>query len=140
LHLFVLLTIAQAPRCSHRLLGISPVTTDLALSAGLQTRFERTGQLADLDAAIAAGRDAMAATSPDHPMYLSNLGVKPRLSQLAGRGEKAVFPEQRAVETASIQTMSRPVTESAHSRGALNLTNAVWQRAAGSEELEGPHL
>jgi hypothetical protein len=27
-----------------------------------------------------------------------------------------------------------------HIRGTLDLSNAVWQRAAGSTELEGPHL
>jgi hypothetical protein len=27
-----------------------------------------------------------------------------------------------------------------HIRGTLDLSNAVWQRAAGSAEIEGPHL
>ena len=32
------------------------------------------------------------------------------------------------------------VDDKAHIRGKIDLSNAVWQRAAGSEELEGPHL
>src|SRR5207247_131779 len=42
------------------------------------TRSERTGDRADLDAAIDAGRQAVAATPADHParaMHLSNLGL-----------------------------------------------------------------
>jgi hypothetical protein len=49
-----------------------------SLCFGLRTRYERTGDLADLDEAIDAGRQAVAATSPDHPnraTYLSNLSV-----------------------------------------------------------------
>jgi hypothetical protein len=30
--------------------------------------------------------------------------------------------------------------EKEHIRGALDLSNAVWQRAAGSAKLAGPHL
>jgi tetratricopeptide (TPR) repeat protein len=44
----------------------------------LQTRFERTGVLADLDEAIHRLHDAVAASPADHPdraMYLSNLGL-----------------------------------------------------------------
>jgi hypothetical protein len=40
-------------------------------------RFERTGQVSDLNEAVAAARDAIAATPPDHanhPDYLSDLG------------------------------------------------------------------
>ena len=47
------------------------------LGAALRNRFVSAGQLADLDEAITAGRDAVATTPPDdpnHPMYLSNLG------------------------------------------------------------------
>jgi tetratricopeptide (TPR) repeat protein len=46
------------------------------LGIALQTRFEGTGDLADLNAAVAAARDA-AAAPPDHPShakYLTNLG------------------------------------------------------------------
>lgn len=32
------------------------------------------------------------------------------------------------------------VDDKKHIRGAIDLSNAAWQRAAGSEELEGPHL
>ena len=47
------------------------------LGATLLRRFERVGDLADLDAAVEAGRAAVAATPTGHPdqaMYLSNLG------------------------------------------------------------------
>ena len=47
------------------------------LGLALPARFERTGDLADLDAAIDVGRQAVAATPADHPdraRYLSNLG------------------------------------------------------------------
>jgi Domain of unknown function (DUF397) len=36
--------------------------------------------------------------------------------------------------------MSDIVDDKKHIRGTIDLSNAVWQRAAGSEELEGPHL
>ena len=42
------------------------------------TRYARTGELADLEAAIAAFQQAVQATpsdSPDLPTYLSNLGT-----------------------------------------------------------------
>ena len=48
------------------------------LGTALQTRFERTGDLADLDEAITSGGQAVAATPADHPDragYLSNLGI-----------------------------------------------------------------
>ncbi len=32
------------------------------------------------------------------------------------------------------------VDDKKHIRGKIDLSNAVWQRAAGSEELPGPHL
>ena len=47
------------------------------LGLALRTRFERTGDRADLDAAIDAGQQAVAASPADHPDragYLSNLG------------------------------------------------------------------
>jgi hypothetical protein len=37
------------------------------LASALQARFERTGELADLDEAIRVGREAVVATPPDHP-------------------------------------------------------------------------
>lgn len=36
--------------------------------------------------------------------------------------------------------MSDVVDDKKHIRGTIDLSNAVWQRAAGAEELEGPHL
>jgi tetratricopeptide (TPR) repeat protein len=47
------------------------------LAVALQARFERTGTLADLDAAVGHLRAAVAVTPADHPnrtLYLSNLG------------------------------------------------------------------
>lgn len=41
---------------------------------------------------------------------------------------------------ATVGFMSDIVDDKKHIRGKLDLSNAVWQRAAGSEELEGPHL
>src|SRR5665811_889504 len=48
------------------------------LGGALQTRSGRTGDQADLDEAVTAGRDAVAASPADHPdraAMLSNLGV-----------------------------------------------------------------
>ena len=48
------------------------------IGLALRARFERAGQLDDADAAIKAGRDAVAATPADHPDrpgHLSNLGL-----------------------------------------------------------------
>ena len=36
--------------------------------------------------------------------------------------------------------MSDPVDDKKHIRGKIDLSHAVWQRAAGSENLAGPHL
>ena len=36
--------------------------------------------------------------------------------------------------------MSGPVDDKQHIRGKLDLSTAVWQHAAGSAEVEGPHL
>jgi hypothetical protein len=36
--------------------------------------------------------------------------------------------------------MSDIVDDKKHIRGTIDLSNAVWQRAADSEKLEGPHL
>ena len=40
----------------------------------------------------------------------------------------------------TVEAMSDIVDDKKHIRGKLDLSNAVWQRAAGSEEIEGPHL
>ena len=42
------------------------------LSAALQARARRTGSPADLDAAVAAGRQAGAAAPEGHPLYAAN--------------------------------------------------------------------
>jgi hypothetical protein len=52
-------------------------------------------------------------------------------------------PDQRTALSDQLDTvgaMSDIVDDKAHIRGKIDLSNAVWQRAAGSEELEGPHL
>ena len=36
--------------------------------------------------------------------------------------------------------MSGPVDDKQHIRGKLDLSNAVWQRSAGSADSGGPHL
>ena len=36
--------------------------------------------------------------------------------------------------------MGEILDDKKHIRGTLDLSNAVWQRAAGSAELAGPHL
>ena len=59
------------------------------LGAALLGRFVRTGDLADLDAAIDALRRAVAASPADHPgrtAMLSNLGGRPAGAVRAGRG------------------------------------------------------
>lgn len=56
--------------------GLSPAL--LVMVMIMQARFERVGDLSDLNAAIEAGRAAVTATPTDHPnqaMYLSNLGT-----------------------------------------------------------------
>ena len=40
----------------------------------------------------------------------------------------------------TVDPMSDIVDDKKHIRDKLDLSNAVWQRAAGSEEIEGPHL
>ncbi len=40
----------------------------------------------------------------------------------------------------TVGSMSDIVDDKHHIRGTLDLSNAVWQRAEGSAELEGPHL
>jgi tetratricopeptide (TPR) repeat protein len=48
------------------------------LGAAMRARFDYSGAVEDLDAAIQLGRQAVAATDEDHPgraMYLSNLGA-----------------------------------------------------------------
>ncbi|HEX4100447.1 MAG: DUF397 domain-containing protein [Pseudonocardiaceae bacterium] len=36
--------------------------------------------------------------------------------------------------------MDEIIDDKKHIRGTLDLSNAVWQRAAGSADLTGPHL
>jgi hypothetical protein len=48
------------------------------LGAALQTRFDRTGSPADLDAGVSAGREAVAATPADHPSRPGSAAVEPR--------------------------------------------------------------
>ena len=38
------------------------------------------------------------------------------------------------------EPMSEIVDDKKHIRGTLDLSNAVWRRAAGAAEVEGPHL
>ena len=62
------------------------------LGVALRTRFERTGDQADLDEAVTAGRHAVAATPPDHPDRagrLSNLGValRARFERTGGQAD-----------------------------------------------------
>lgn len=45
------------------------------MAGALWTRFGRTGQLADLDEAVTFGRDAVAATPPDHPEHPQRLAT-----------------------------------------------------------------
>ena len=48
------------------------------LGNALQSRFERTGSMDDLDRAITTNEQAVASTPDDHPnraMYLNNLGI-----------------------------------------------------------------
>jgi hypothetical protein len=47
----------------------------------------------------------------------------------------------RGLETVdTVGPMSDTIDDKQHIRGTLDLSNAVWQRAEGSAELEGPHL
>jgi 5,6-dimethylbenzimidazole synthase len=59
--------------------------------------------------------------------------------QLPGAGQ----PEsgRRALRAARYRAaMGEIIDDKKHIRGKLDLSQAVWQRAAGAEELEGPHL
>ncbi len=53
---------------------------------------------------------------------------------------KSYGPELSEGRLATVHSMGDIVDDKKHIRGTLDLSNAVWQRAAGSEELEGPHL
>jgi Domain of unknown function (DUF397) len=62
-----------------------------------------------------------------------------------GRGQHrrhaATIPEtRRDTQLTTVGPMSDIVDDKKHIRGTIDLSNAVWQRAAGSEELPGPHL
>jgi hypothetical protein len=53
----------------------------------------------------------------------------------------ATIPEtRRDAQLTTVGPMSDIVDDKKHIRGTIDLSNAVWQRAAGSEELPGPHL
>ena len=65
---------AQAAPAGHP--GNAAIISNLG--SMLHTRFERRGEIADLDAAINAGQQALDLTPPGHPnlpLYLSNLGI-----------------------------------------------------------------
>ncbi len=86
------------------------------LGNALQARFERTGQLADLDEAITLFRDAVAATPvghPERPGRLSNLGAAlrtrfGRTGQLADL-DQAITARQEAVAAIPADHPDRPV-------------------------------
>ncbi len=94
----------------------------------LQTRFERTGVLADLDAAIEAEHAAVAATPPGHPDrpgYLSNLGdaLRARFEHTGVLAdlEAAIEAGRAAVDATSPDRPDRAVT-------LTNLGNALRVR------------
>ena len=86
--------------------GLDLILSNLGIA--LRTRFERTGMLADLDAAVAAGRAAVEAAlenSPNEPILQSNLGIAlqarfRRIGQLADL-DAGVEAGQRALAAAS---------------------------------------
>ena len=99
-------------------------------------RYARSGRLEDLDAAIAAYEQALAATppdSPDRPRYLNNLGNGLRArSARSGRLEDldaAIAACQQALDTTPPDSPDRP-------RYLTNLGNGLSDRYARSGRLD----
>ena len=105
------------------------------LGAALQTRFERAGELADLDAAITAGQQAVAATPAGHPgraAMLSNLGAAlqtrfERAGELADL-DAAIDAGQQAVAVEVASPRVRAVAARGWGRAAAG--GRRWQEAA----------
>jgi hypothetical protein len=99
------------------------------LGIALRTRFERTGSQGDLNDAVAAEREAVAATPPDHPnraMYLSNLGVTLR-TRFERTGSQADLDDAVAAGRDAVGIEVAPPRVRA-------VAAQEWGRAAGSGE------
>ena len=80
------------------------------LGNALRARFERTGNVADLDAAIDAGQQAVAAAMAEHPNrpgFLSNLGIALR-HPLRASGDAPIWTP-RSTPATSGQRLPRPI-------------------------------
>ncbi|MGH4000925.1 MAG: CHAT domain-containing protein, partial [Pseudonocardiaceae bacterium] len=98
------------------------------LGTALRARFGRTGHLADLDQAIAAGRDAVATTPPDHPdrlAFLSNLGAALE-TRFERTGRQADLDDAVAAGRDAVATT--PADHPERSGRLSNLGNALWSR------------
>jgi tetratricopeptide (TPR) repeat protein len=105
------------------------------LGIGLQTRFRRTGNLADLDEAIKAGRAAVDATlrgHPDRPMYMSNLsgGLQSRFGRI---GDLADLEE--AITVAQQAVAATPEDHASRAGRLSNLSGGLWMRYKRTGEL-----
>ena len=87
-----------------------------SLGVSLMTRFERLGQLTDLEDAISSQRDAVDLTPPGHrrkPIYLNNLGISlmihfQRLGQLTDV-EDAISRQRDAVDLTPHGHIQKPI-------------------------------
>lgn len=98
------------------------------LGAALQTRFRRTGVLADLDEAIDAGRAAVEATSPGHAsraLHLANLGAAPQ-ARYGQTGALADLDE--AIQAGRAAAELTPPGHPGRGRAMSNLGNALRAR------------
>ncbi|MGH3827725.1 MAG: hypothetical protein ACRDQX_11215, partial [Pseudonocardiaceae bacterium] len=97
-----------------------------------QARLCRAFIRAAEDDSRAAAEDAASAVSSFED--IGALGVEPA-------SHTATIPEKgRAAQLTTVVPMSDIIDDKKHIRGTLDLSNAVWQRAPGADEIEGPHL
>jgi tetratricopeptide (TPR) repeat protein len=109
------------------------------LGSALRTRFERTGRLADLDQAIQAAQNAIAATPTDHPYragYLSNLG-----SALQARFERTgrLADLDQAIQAAQDAIAATPTDHPDRAAMLSNLGVALqtrFERTGGLVDLD----
>jgi tetratricopeptide (TPR) repeat protein len=124
------------------------------LGVVLRTRFERTGNAADLDAAIEAGRaaaDAIPADHPDRPAALSNLGVALRtrfertpnaadLDAAIEAGRAAIFaaPADHPDRPAALSNLAGTLQARYHSTEAARDLNAAIDAARTAVDAVPP--
>ena len=105
------------------------------LERALRTRFGRTGSLADLDEAIQADQDALAAAPGDHPnraIVLSDLGVALQ-SRFAQTGSPTDLDE--AIRFSQEAVTATPSGHAERAASLASLGQALWSRFGQTGEL-----